>query len=148
MKIKPLYPLILAIVLYTIGILLIPQSDFSVLKKYNLAEQDEYTYYDSDGEEHEGSSLVVIANVGKILTYKDVYFMSLYIFVLAMFFGSIIMGKGPKTTSLESLQHIIFANCILGVVLIILTQKQTILPTIFFWFGIISAYIASQIKDD
>lgn len=142
-----LWLLVLAIAFYFAGVIFIPKTSIETLKMHELAEQEDYIYEDNDGEEHEGLSLIRIDGLGKVFIYEDIYFMSVWMVIIAMFFGSIILGEGSNTESNESLKHITLANCVLGVLLIRLTTKDYILPTIFFWLGIIAAWITSMINN-
>lgn len=137
---KPTLFLIIAVAFYFSGVLFIKPDDIERLKEDGIVRQRDYTYVDSEGEEHEGSTLIEVVGMGKILTYRDVYFSSVGMFVVAMVIGALLFGGGEKTTSDESLKHIVFANCILGVLLIRLTTKDTIWSTVMFWLGIIVAY--------
>lgn len=138
--------LLVALVFYFVGAIFIPPDKIEYLKHDGYAEQEKYTYTDDDGEEHEDLSLIKIDGLGKIFTYKDIYFMSIPMFVIAMVFGALVFGKGIETDSVESLRHIIFANCVLGVLLIRLTTKDCAWATAFFWIGIIAAFIATSSK--
>lgn len=134
------WPLILALVFYFAGVPFIHQGGVEHLKVMGIVNQEEYTYADSDGEEHEGETLMEVKGVGIVLTYKNVYFASVPMFFIAMFIGMIIFNHfDSRVKSEDSLKHIVFANCILGLILICLTTKQNIIPTILFWLGIISA---------
>lgn len=64
--------------------------DIESLKQSGIATQEEYTYLDSEGEEHEGETLVEITGIGKILTYSDVYFAPIPLFLLAMLIGAFV----------------------------------------------------------
>lgn len=133
--------LVLSVALYVGGFFFIKPTDIGQLKEIGVAVQEEYTYIDNEGEEHEGESYIKIAGIGNVLTYKDVYSASVAMIVIAMVIGAVLWGDGVKIKSHESLRHIVFANCILGVLLIWITTKETIVPTIFFWSGIVTAYI-------
>lgn len=139
---SPLLLLALALVFYTTGFFFVKPMDIDSLKEAGIATQEEYTYIDQDGEEHEDETLITINKIGKILTYKDIYLASVPMLLIAMVIGAVLFGSGMKTTSNDSLRHIIFANCVLGVLLIWLTSKGTIISTLSFWLGIISAYFA------
>lgn len=102
------------------------------LEKEGVAEQEEYVYTDSDGEEHEGLSLVTVKGLGKVLTYKDVYRSSIMMLLLSLIFGEIALNSN------DELGCIAFANCVIGVFLILLTSRATIIPTVLFWAGILS----------
>lgn len=130
------WPLILALVFYFVGAVLVNQGDIDSLKEMGVVNQEEYTYTDSDGEEHEGETLMEVKGVGEVLTYKDIYSSSIPIFFAALILSSILF-KGSNNGM--QIKFIIFANCILGFLLIWLTTKQNIIPTILFWLGIISA---------
>ncbi|MBO4588404.1 MAG: hypothetical protein J5711_05830 [Bacteroidales bacterium] len=139
--------LILTLVFYIAGIFFMKPTDIEGLKEKGVAQQEEYTYEDSDGDEHEGLTLISIAGVGKILTYKDIYISSVSIWLLAMIIGCF-LEKGVETEGEKLFKYIIISNCVLGVLLIRLTTKEFILSTIFFWLGIITAFIDSIIVSD
>ena len=132
--------LVAAVVFYIIGMLLVKKENYDVVS----CAREEYVYVNSDGEEQEGESLLNISGIGRVLTYRDVYYASVSMFIIAMVIGGILLGDGFKTKSDESLPHIIFANCVLGMLLIWLTSKETVLSTILFWLGIVSAYFAAE----
>lgn len=144
MKIAKNHPfifLIVAVAFYVVGAAFLKTTNIERLTESGIAQQNEYTYTDSGGEEHEEVSYIKSAGIGKILTYNDVYYASVAMFIIAMVIGGILWGDGLNTKSDESLRHIVFANCILGVLLIWLSSKETIWATVFFWLGVVMAYI-------
>ena len=139
-----LFKLLLPVVFYFIGIAFIERKNIEPLKHLGYAEQEEYSYVDRDGEEHEGETLIKIEGLGKILTYQDLYFASIPIFVLALVFG-LFVNEG-KFESVDEVKYVVFANCILGALLIWLTTKDNWIATLFFWLGIMAAYINMIIR--
>lgn len=132
--------LILSIVFYTIGILCMNRQEVDYLKHIGIAEQNEYTYTTSDGEEHEGETLIDIQGLGPILTYRDVYLSSPALFVFAIVIGCFSTGQQPtKTDSDRQLDFVVFMNCILAYFLIRLTTHENLYSTIFFCVGILAA---------
>ena len=129
----------LAVAFYLAGAFLIPKTNTEYLKEKGIANQEEYTYTDSEGEEHEGESYIDIKGIGKILTYKDVYFSSIGMLFVALILCRILFGEDEYAE--HEMKCMIFANCIIGVLLIWMTSKETVVSTILFWFGIITAYI-------
>ena len=127
---------LIPIVFYFAGVFFIPNMDVESLTDKGFANQEEYSYIDADGEEHEGRTLIDIKGIGSVLTYKDVYMASLPIFMLSLIFGKIIIDDNNE------IGHVMFANCVLGVLLIWLTSTSTIVSTILFWLGIFAAGFA------
>lgn len=123
----------LAIICYFVGVAFITPNDVDTLKKKGISEQEEYTYIDNDGEEHEDKTLISIDGLGKVLTYRDVYFSALAMLVISMIAGRLSMGDK------EEFKHMVFGNCIIGVLLIYLTTKSNIIATILFWAGVVFA---------
>lgn len=130
--------ILIPIVFYIVGLIMIKPVDIDKLKDKGYAEQEEFTYFDSDGDEHEGETLISVSGLGKVLVYKDIYLASTSMLIIAYIIGAIVYRD---TDGKLGMQHIIFANCILGLLLIWLTSKANIIPTILFWLGIISADI-------
>lgn len=136
-----LFWLFLTLVLYFTGAFLIKSPDTGILKDAGLAEQEEYIVADQDGEEYFTESLIDVKGLGKVLTYKEIYLFSIPLFFASMFLGCIIFNGGEISTSRMDIKHAIFANCILGMLLIWVTSKENILPTVLFWLGIFAAGI-------
>lgn len=139
---SPVSWLVLTFVVYLVGFILMKSPDVSQLRKSGLGERDEYFVTNADGEEYISESLIRIDGVGKVLTYKDVYLFSIPLFFVSMFLGCIIFNGGEISTSKMDIKHAIFANCVLGLLLIWVTTKENILPTILFWLGIFTAGIS------
>ena len=127
-------PIILTLVFYFAGAAMIKKADVEHLKKKGLATQEEYTYYDSEGEEHEGETLIEVHGLGTVLTYQNIYHASVILILPAIIIGTIVFGKG-----IDEIKCAVFANCIIGLFLIYLTTKEQILSTALFWLGIIAA---------
>lgn len=140
---------LLPVVFYTVGATFIEKNNIEPLKRIGYAEQEEYSYYDRDGEEHEDETRIKIDGLGKILTYKDVYLESIPMFIYAVIFASFssILNNG-KLRNVGVFNCVIFANCILGILLISLTTRSNWSATLFFWLGIIAAYINLGIRDE
>ena len=138
------FKLLLPIILYFVGIVFIQRNDIGRLKYLGYAEQEEYTYVDRNGVEHEDESLIKIDGLGKILTYQDIYLSSIYMFVLAIVFG-LLMNEGTLE-GVDQFKYVIFANCIIGALLVLLTTSDNWIATVFFWLGIIAAYFNLIIK--
>ncbi len=79
----PIFLIGLSIVLYVAGFFFIT-CDTEPLLRSDIAQQKEYTYEDSDGEEHEDVSLIKIQGIGKILCYRDVYKLSVTFWLVAL----------------------------------------------------------------
>lgn len=138
------FKLSLPIILYIVGVVFIQRNDIDRLKYLGYAEQEEYTYVDRNGVEHEDESLIKIDGLGKILTYQDVYLSSIYMFILAIVFG-LLMNEGTLE-GVDQFRYVIFANCIIGALLVWLTTSDNWIATVFFWLGIIAAYFNLIIK--
>lgn len=116
------------------------RQEVDYLKHIGIAEQNEYTYTTSDGEEHEGETLIDIQGLGPILTYRDVYLSSPALFLFAITIGCLSVGKNPlETDSDRQLDFVVFMNCILAYFLIRLTTHENLYSTIFFCLGILAA---------
>ena len=139
LKWNDVYWLILAIVFYFAGAFFMKPVDVEPLKKMGLAQQEEYTYEDSEGEEYEGFALIRLKGLGKVLTYKDVYLFSIPLFILSLFFSLLIFGV-EEYRHFE-VQCVVLANCVLGALLFKLTTKGFVISTILFWLGIIASLV-------
>ena len=139
---SPVFWLVLTFVVYLVGFILMKSPDVSQLRQSGLGERDEYFVTNADGEEYISESLIRIDGVGKVLTYKDVYLFSFPLLFASMILGCIIFKGGEISTSKMDIKHAIFANCVLGLLLIWVTTKENILPTILFWLGIFTAGIS------
>ncbi len=136
---SPIFWIVLALVCYFSGAVLMETPNVEPLKEIGVAEQEEYTYEDSNGDEHEGETLIDIRGIGRILTYRDIYLASIPIFFIALLFGGFILNNGDVFSNPDEIKHVVFANCILGVLLIWLTTVGNIPSTVLFWLGIIAA---------
>lgn len=139
MKIKLFSPgwlVIYAIVLFVVGAALLSRSDIESLRRLGYAKQEQYTYTDSDGEEHEDLSLIEIKGVGKVLTYNDVYLSAIPLLIISLILGRVIFH------SRDELRCVIYSNCMVGFCLISLTTKANVVSTLLFWAGNIVAGIA------
>ena len=137
--------LVLSIIFYTIGAFCMNRQNIDYLESIGVAEQKEYTYTDSEGDEHEGETLIDLQGVGKILTYRDVYLSSPVLFVFAIVIGCFSTGQQPtETDSDRQLDFVVFMNCILAYFLIRLTTHDNLYSTIFFCLGILTAGIRNS----
>ena len=125
---------LLTLLFYVAGVFCMKTPNVEELRQSGVATQEEYTYVDSEGEEHEGETLIDITGIGRVLTYKDVY--------LALIIGAFLFTKEGDIVNSGELRHVVFANCIIGVFIIWLTPKTNILSTILYWLGIVSSYLA------
>lgn len=139
-RIKRLH-IILGFIFYFCGLFLIKSVDIENLKQLGVAHQEEFLYTDSEGEEYEDITLIDIKGVGKIFTYRDVYLEGFTMLILALIMGEVYFGRG------EMGKCIIFAECIIGVLLLRLTTKANILPTILFWLCVVATYVADRITE-
>ncbi len=134
--------LLFPIAFYVSGLFLIPNENIDHLKRIGYAEQHEYTWYDSDGEEHEDETLITIDGVGRILTYKDLYFSAITLFVPALVLGGIVFGQ-----RVNGIKCLIFCNCLIGVTLLKLTTSQHLTSTILYWTGIAAAFFCIKLGE-
>lgn len=130
--------LVYAVAFYMIGACLMKREDAGLLIERGYAKQESYTYFDGDGEEHEGETLVELSGLGKVLTYKEVYFATIPFWVVSWFIGGVLFN------SKDELRFMIYTNCILGLLLIWLTTKPNIVSTVLYWCGIFAAYLARR----
>lgn len=136
--------LLLPIAFYLIGLFLCPPEDVRTLKKQGYAEQEGYTWTDSEGEEHEGVSLLHINAIGNVLTYRYVYISVILLFIPFLVIGRMLYGEHQ-----DEFATIIFGNCVIGLALIALSTKCHIASTTLYWVGIISAnYINNHFKHE
>ena len=136
-----LFKLFLPVVFYVVGVAFIENNNIEPLKRFGYAEQEEYSYVDRDGEEHEDETLIKIDGLGKILTYQDVYLASIPMFALALIFG--VFVNNGKLESVDEVKYVV-----LGALLIWLTTRDNWIATLFFWLGIIAAYINLIIRNE
>lgn len=128
---------------YFSGYFLAEKIDVEPLKEMGIAKQEEYVYSDSNGDDHEGQTLIEIKGLGEILTYKDVYLASIPMFLIVLIIKHILYEKE------DDLKYLIFANCILGCLLVRVTSKGNIPSTVLFWLGIIAAtYLRKTDKEN
>lgn len=126
--------LILSVVLYFVGAAFIPNESVERLKSLGYAEQNDYTWIDHGGEEHEDRSTLKIEGVGKVLTYRELYSFSCVLIIPILLIGRWLFGK-----SQDELRTIIFGNSLIGIGLIVVSTKAHLMSTIMFWLGIIAA---------
>lgn len=138
-KSKSQWLLLIPVVLYIVGLAFIKPTNIEHLKNKGVAQQEEYYYEDEFGDEHEGETLIEIKEFGKILTYKDVYLATIPMFLISIIMGMIFFGK-------EKYQNAIIANGVLGLLLIWITSKGTIVSTILYWLSLVSLHLV--IKTD
>ena len=139
---SPIFWLILAGVLYFVGFILIDNPDSSYLSEAKFGGREVAFVADHDGEVYlsESSDVEALGKV-KVFTYQDVYLFSIPLFFASMIIGCIVFNGEVSTSSMD-IKHIIFANCILGFLLLEVTTKENIIPTILFWLGILTAGIS------
>ena len=135
--------LIFVFVFYSAGAALMKRTDVEPIKEMGVANQEEYTYTDSNGDDHEGQTLIEIKGLGSVLTYQDIYFASIPMFLISCIIGHFIF-HGDDAREIE---YAMFANCVLGVLLIRLTSTGNIASTILFWLGIIAASFVRKPKE-
>jgi len=129
--------LLLTVLFYVAGVLVMVIPD---KKEPGSIGQEEYQYTRRDREKRPGISLHNVKGLGKVLTYEDVYWGSVSLFLPALICGLLVFGKKR-----DELNVLIFTNCMIGVFLIRVTDAGHIIPTLLFWGGIIMAAIANSI---
>ena len=130
---------ILTIVFYFVGVCFIKPNDVDSLKKQGIVQQEEYYYDDEFGDEQEDETLIDIKGIGKVLTYKNIYYAAIPMCIISLVMGMIFFGK-------EKYQNAIIANGVLGLLLIWITSKGTIVSTILYWLSLVSLHLV--IKTD
>lgn len=113
---------------------------------------DDFDEYDKDDEGSFPFKPKHNKDYGYIITYQEIYEVPLLIIIgypISIFILVLTAGhKDPlKTPAEEALRYIIYANSIIGIVLIFVTSKDFIAPTILYWCGIITANITCNIED-
>lgn len=134
--------IVISIAFYIVGIFFIHNSNSEWLKDIGVAKQETYVSIDSEGEEYEHESLIEINGIGPILTYKDVYLVTIPFLIASMIFGKMIFPSIDHPNN--ELRFIIFTNCIIGLLLIWLTTKPNIVSTILYWCGILTANFVNK----
>lgn len=132
---SPPVMLMATIVFYVVGLFLIYEPNIEPLKHRGIIRQEQIIYTDADGEEHEDETLIEIAGLGPVLSYRDIYSAAVPFLIVACILGKVLFN------STNELRFMIFTNSILGLLLLWLTTKPNIISTILYWCGIITAYI-------
>ena len=134
------------LVLYAAGALLMKTPDLGRLKEAGLVQQEEHVIVYPDGDEYYATdSMIDIAGIGSILTYRDLYYFAVPLFFASLFLGCIIF-KGTISTSEMDIKHVIFAHCILGLLLIWVTSKENIPSTVLYWLSLFAAGVCAMIE--
>ncbi len=133
------FRLFLPFAFYFSGGFFLGQINLDYLKRMGYAEQEVSIIIDSEGEEYEREGLIKILGIGKVLTYEDLYYASIFLFFIALLFGKAVFTEEECHEGV--FKQVIFANCLLGMLLIWTTTKEYLVSTICFWLGIISARI-------
>ena len=131
--------LLLAVCFYIVGGFLIYE-DKTYLQR-NGIQQENVVYTDDDGEEHEEEGLIEIQGIGNVLRYKDIYLSTLPFLIVSCILARVVFN------STDEVRFMIYTNCILGLLLIWLTTKESAVSTILYWCGIITASYANK-KDN
>lgn len=130
---KPTVTLLIVFLFYLIGLFVAPNIDIDRAKRLGIIKQECEVYIDNDGEEHEYEPLIEIIGYGRVLGYKDIYIATIPFLLVSCILAKIIFR------STDELRFMIYTSCILGLLLIILTTRQSILSTILYWCGIFTA---------
>ena len=130
-KSKSSWLLLITVVLYFAGLAFIKPTNIEFLKNTGIAQQEEYIYENEFGDEYESETLIDIKGIGKVLTYKDVYFAAIPMFLISIIMGMILFGN-------EKYENAIIANGVLGLLLIWITSKGTVIATILYWLSFVS----------
>lgn len=77
-----------------------------------------------------------------VLTYNNIYFAAIPMCIVSLAMGMIFFGK-------ENYQNAIIANGVLGLLLIWITSKGTVIATILYWLSLVSLhYVFKTDKKD
>jgi len=126
--------LIVSAVIYLIGPFFIEHYDIEKLVRRGYAEQHTILSTDSEGEEHEGLSLISITGIGKVLTFQDIYLSHITLFFLVLILGEIFCKE-------RSYEIVLYEKCVIGVLLIMLISKGNIVSTILFWLSTVASHL-------
>ena len=139
---SPIFWLVFAGVLYFAGFILIDNPDSSYLSEAQFGGREVAFVADHDGEVYlsESSDVEALGRV-KVFTYQDVYLFSIPLLFASLIIGGIIFNGGVSTSRMD-IKHAIFANCMLGLLIIDITSKENIPSTVLFWLGIFTAGIS------
>lgn len=127
----PTLLLFLTFSLYFIGGTLIKEDRDLLQKRGRIRES--YVYTDQYGEEQAGEELIEIKGIGRVLSYKDLYFSTPVFLIISCILAKVIFN------STDEVRFMIYTNCILGLMLIWLTTKSNLPSTILYWCGIMTA---------
>ena len=128
--------LLLAVCCYIAGGFLIHEDKINMRNK--SIHRETVVYVDDDGEECEVDGLIQIEGFGSVLSYRDVYLSTLPFLIVSCILARVIFN------SADELRFMIYTNCILGLLLTILSTKSNIFSTILYWIGIITASFANK----
>lgn len=137
----PTVLLFLVVVFYLVGLFLIQKPNIESLKQHGIIKQEQTTYIDKDGEEHEDKSLIEIVGFGQVLSYQDIYFATIPFLIVACVLAKVIFN------STDEIRFMIFTTSILGLLLVWLTSKPNVVSTILYWCSIITASFIPKRND-
>ncbi len=135
--------LIIPLTLYMLGALFIPKSNSDKLKQTGLAYQEEYTWVDKEGEEHEEQSLLTVYGVGRVLTYVDVYSSLIVLFIPILVAGRLIYGECQ-----DERRTLLLGASIIGFGLISISTTENVVSSVCYWVGIIAFSVITGQKSE
>ena len=125
---------------YFTGFALMPEQDTAIFNKaMHSVNANGYVDDYGDDTDFEIPNPISIDGIGRVLTYEEVYALPLInLYVGTMIFWLLTYGEEHRQ-SYFSAACIVTTNAMSGIILIYLTDKPHILPTVFYWLGIIVA---------
>ena len=127
---------------YISGIFFLPEENIEYLKRIGYASQEEYTWTDREGEEHENVTLLSIDGVGKVLTYNTIYLSLIVLSIPSLVVGRLLFGEYAN-----EIKCLIFCNTLIGITLLALSTREHIMSNILYWLGIISACFCTKLGE-
>lgn len=119
-----------------------PQVDLEKLtNKHNIQIQNT-SYEDSEGNEHEQITIGNLEGLGAIIDYRKAYLFAVPLLVVSAILGLIIFNDRRY-----EFKYLLFGNCLLGVLLIILTSRGFGWSTLMFWLGNVTIYIYDSAEE-
>ena len=118
---------------YFIGFFFIPSSDLSYVVDSKIMNTIGHIHPDEEGDYNIDDYSIELKGIGKILTYKELYITPM---LLCIWF--IIAGVDNK-------KSVPFMVSIIGILLIYLTTRDKIIPTVCFWLSLIALYISIRV---
>lgn len=134
--------LLFPIAFYISGMFFMPKENIEYLKRIGYASQEEYTWTDREGEEHEDVTLISIDGIGKVLTYDNIYLSLIVLSVPSLVIGRLLFGE-----YVNEIKCLIFCNSLIGITLLALSTREHIMSNILYWLGIVSACFCTKLGE-